>query len=358
MRNVSVNINDTSFGIWQDHADDPTFRTELFLPILRQLKRRGWQVATDLYVKEHFPSLSKDNRIVTRGDLVGSVELTGRVIKIEFWATTWPIDNRNGPRYDFRKLSRMNYLDRLRVSLEFRRAIAWLRKRASVTVKDRNERGIGRGASTAMEFIAADYAESWHKDKDAGRPLPGPYPRNYTSADGAPIEQGATVWFSHTDGRIHRGHAFYNLNNMWWVVCGPYVLRNLGAHELFCRAPADPRAKRNERQRRLKLEAELASAVRRMDFARADKMKRILFGNDAPWMIYARDHSAYYRANYCGYTTDTISAGRYTREEAEREARRVPHELEIHGPDGERIRFDLPNSPTPSDRAVEPRKAA
>ncbi|WEK05726.1 MAG: hypothetical protein P0Y65_05585 [Candidatus Devosia phytovorans] len=340
MRSVKVNINDSSVGIWQDCADDPTFRSEIFQPLLRQLKRRGWQVSVDADIKSRYPSLSKNNRIVTRGDLVGSVELTGRVIKVEVWATTWPIDNRNGPRYDFRKLSRMAYLDRLRVLLEHRRIVEWLRGRTDVTVKDLNAGRVCRGASTALKFIHDGYDESWHRDKIAGRPLPGPYVRNFTSADGLSIEHGSTVWFAHTDGRIHRGTAYYNLNNMWWVVCGPYVLRNLGAHELFCNAPANLRAKHNQRQRRLKLEAELSSAVRRMDFVRADQLKRILFGNAAPWMIYARDHNAYYRANYSGYTTDTISAGRYTRDEAEKEARRVPHELEIHGPDAERIRFD------------------
>lgn len=339
-RVLSINITDTHIGIWQDDANDPTFRTDVYLALLGQLRRRGWSISADPHILRHYRSLSKNTRLAQRGDMRAEIQLTGRVVKLEFWATTWPLDNRNGPRYNFRKLERMNYLDRLRFALEVRRVIGWLEQIAAVTVKDGNAQRPGRGRVTALEAIETDYASSWHRDKDLGRPVPGPYARNYTSAEGEAIKQGSTVWFAQRDGRINRGAAYYNLNNMWWVVFGRYARTNLGAHELYCQPPTNLRVKRNDRVRRGRLEQELATATRRMDFKRAETLKSILFGDQAPWMIWARDHDAYYRANYAGYTTDTISAGRYTHDEALREVKRCPEDLEAHGPNGERLRFD------------------
>lgn len=329
---LDVNIYDAGIGIWQDDARDPTFRVDVFGPLIRTLRDRGWKIGVDPHIKRRYRRLSSTHRLAARGTLRASIEVSGRVVKIEWWATTWPIDNRNGRRHDFNKLDRMTYLDRLRLTLERRRIVDWLRTIAPVTVKERNPPNL-----SPVERIARDYAESWHSDKTLGRPVCA-CPSNAKALDGQ-IEHGATVWFIDRKGRIGRGTAYYNINNMWWVVAGS-ELRNLHGGEIFIRCPDDLRTKRNERNRRARLEADLAAATRRMDFSRAELLRRILFGDAPVFLIWARDHGAYYRPNYSGYTTDTISAGKYTRAEAEREVRRVPHELEAHGPDGERIRFD------------------
>lgn len=36
----------------------------------------------------------------------------------------------------------------------------------------------------------------------------------------------------------------------------------------------------------------------------------------AAWLIYSREHNAWWRANRCGYTPNAEDAGRYTRTEA------------------------------------------
>ncbi len=35
------------------------------------------------------------------------------------------------------------------------------------------------------------------------------------------------------------------------------------------------------------------------------------------WLVYSNEHQAWWRANACGYTTDILQAGRYTKEEAD-----------------------------------------
>lgn len=340
MRALTLNLHDTSLGIWQDDPNDPTFRSEIFEGLLRQMKARKWKVTADPEVLKRHRCISPNYRVASRGELRAEISICGRHIELKLWAETWPIDNPNGHRYDFGKRDRLRYLDRLRVVLEFRRIEAWLRTFCAVTVTDRNLTiRVGRGGLTALEAIEANYATSWHSDKALGRPICwSDY--NAKSSDGALIEHGATVWFKDHGGRIGRGTAYYHINNMWWVVSGRWARRNLGSHEIFVHQPADLRRKRNDRLRRERLERELARAIRLSNFRRAETLTRILFGDQPTFRIWARDNSAYYRANYSGYTTDTIAAGRYTREEAERECRRVPHELEMESPDGRRTRFD------------------
>lgn len=330
---IEVRIHDASIGIWQDNANDPSFCRETFAPLLKALKRRGWKLCADPRVLKHYRCLSPSHRLAARGDLRAEIKIAGRVVEVGFWAETWPIDNPNGRRYDFDKLKRMAYLDRLRVRLETSRILAWLRTIAPVTVKTDEPANL-----TPLQRIERRYAASWHADKTLGRPICNA-DYNRKSGDGQFLQHGSIVWFTDRKGRIGRGTAYYNLNNMWWVVAGSELL-NLSSREIFCRPPADLRRKMNRRPRRARLEAELAHAIRRMDFGRAQTLKRILFGDHPTFHIWARDKEAYYRPNYSGYTTDSIGAGRYSRDEAEAEVRRVPHELEAIGTDGERIRFE------------------
>lgn len=330
---ITIRIHDAHLGIWQDDANDPSFREEIYKPLLKEMARRGWKLRADPHTLKHYRILSPLRRIASRGDLRAQVNLTGRALQIEFWAETWPIANPNGRRHDFNKLQRMTYLDRLRLHLERSRILTWLRSIAPVTVDEREPPNL-----TPMQRIERDYTESWHTDKALGRPR-CTQDYNRRSGDGGMVEHGNTVWFANRSGRICRGAAYYRLNSMWWVVAGGELL-NLSCGEILCSPPADLRSKSNERQRRARLEAELAKAVHRMDFHRAAILKAILFGDQPTFLIWARDKSAYYRAGWAGYTPDSIDAGRYTRTEAEREVRRVPHELEAIGSNGERIRVE------------------
>jgi hypothetical protein len=340
-RKVDVILHDTHVGIWQDDPNDPTFNREIFGGVIRGMRARGWKVIADPDVLRCFPTLSKAHRLASRGDLRATIRISGRVVDMDFWAETWALQNPNGRRYDFDKLQRLTYLDRLRFELERRRLLDWLGTVATIAEEKRNGTrvGIRRGELTALAYVQRSWAESWHSDKVLGRPV-CKTDGNRRSGDGALIERGATVWFTGRDGRIRRGTALYHINNMWFVVAGPYELRNLGSHEIFCHQPVDLRRKLDARKRRDRLEAELTAAIRRMEFRRAEVLRRILFGDEPAFMIWSRKNDAWYRPNRSGYTTDAMSAGRYTRAEAEAEVRRVPHHLSLVGPDGVQVRFD------------------
>ncbi|MCZ4092363.1 hypothetical protein [Sinorhizobium psoraleae] len=158
------------------------------------MRDRGWSIKRDPRVHQHHRCISQNYRLGARGTLRCEIELAGRTVKIEFWSITSKQDNRNGRRYDFGKLKRMAKLDRLRVELEFRRIIAWLETIAPIKIERRDEQDL-----PAMKRIEKSYAESWHKDKDLGRPV-CQYDYNRKSKDGALLEHGQTVWFPDRKG--------------------------------------------------------------------------------------------------------------------------------------------------------------
>lgn len=174
---LGINIRDSHIGIWQDDARDDTFRSDIYGPLIRQMRERGWSIGRDDQVHRNFRILSPDHRVGGRGTLRCNIKISGRVVKVEFWSTTAKQINQNGRRYDFDKMKRMSKLDRMRVELEFRRIIAWLETLAPVEVKRRDEQDL-----PATKRIEKGYAESWHSDKALGRPVCD-YDYNRKSAD-------------------------------------------------------------------------------------------------------------------------------------------------------------------------------
>lgn len=337
-RALDINLHDTSVGIWQDDANDPTFRSDIYAGILRLFRRRGWKVAADPRILKHHRCLSPDHRIAARSDMRAEVSFSGRHIEITFWSETWPMVNQNGRRYDFDKRAKLAFLERCRVDAETAKILEWVGSRASVSIKTRGQK-VEPGGLTAMEFVQQRYAEGWHNDKALGRPVCTQI-YNSKSCDEGVVEHDSTVWFADRKGRICRGVALYNINNMWWIITGRYGLENKGSHDIYVRQPADLRSKQNATARQKRLEAELAAAIRRCDFKRAELVKTIAFGASPTYGIWSRKWNTYYAANYCGYTGDAVSAGRYTWAEAVAEVRRVPHILSLVMPDGSHLQAE------------------
>ncbi|RAI42026.1 hypothetical protein CH341_20425 [Rhodoplanes roseus] len=342
MRKVTVRLHDTHIGIWQDDARDPSFSREIYGGLIRHLRGAGWKVRVDPQIKRNYSCLSPSHRLAAKGALRASIKVSGRVVEMDVWAETWPQRNPNGHRYDFDKRARLAYLDRLRLTLEERRVLAWLGTVATIESVKRFALGIGPGFGeiTALAHIADGYAKSWHSDKALGRPI-CTAPSYSTSADGGTIEHGVTVWFPDGKGRILRGTAYYNINNMWWVVAGPWTLQNLASFQVYTRQPDDLRRKRNDRLRRERLEQVLGGAIGRMDFRKAETLRRLLFGAEQAFMIWSEHKEAYYRPQGRGYTTDAIRAGRYTKAEAEAEVRSAPDRLRLVTPEGRLVRLEV-----------------
>lgn len=321
-RKIDIRVVDAQIAFWQEGANDPSFRDDVFIGALKLLGRRGWSIGPDAEIVKHHNCLKRYHRSGVKAEMEMRIQISGRVVEIELWANNYDGGNPNGNRYGFGKLQKMPYLTRLRIEAEHRALIFWAAEAFLVSVSRPNPMP---PAIPAAEYIARRYAESWHSDKTLGRPIASA--SNSKSGDGGLIEHGARVWFVGHDGRVRRGTAYTNINSMWWVVTAKDAVENLSSYQLLLAPPAQLRGRQHERKRRQRLEDELARATRLMDFRRAELLRRILFGDEQPLLIWSKKNDAYYRPNYSGYTTDLIYAGKYRREEAMKEVARVSHLL-------------------------------
>ncbi|WP_189370652.1 hypothetical protein [Tateyamaria omphalii] len=231
----------------------------------------------------------------------------------------------------------MEYLDRQRFTMLTRKIIRLFERKSRVAITDRTD--ATKRKLTAMQLIEKSYADSWHRDKVAGHPICTQM-RNATSADAYSLTHGGEVWTTDVKGRIIKGRAFYNINNMWWVVLNRYERVNRANFELFVGQPDRLREKRNHRLRVKSIERAMRAAAANGDTARAEVLKRLRLGGGEPCRIWSRKEKAYYGTGFSGYQTSRAEAGIYTREEAENECRRVPHILSLETPDGLRLTFE------------------
>ncbi len=163
----------------------------------------------------------------------------------------------------------------------------------------------------ALDVLAQRYAESSHFKGDLSKYTISDY--NRESADNRILEHGARVWFTDPKGRVLSGIAYYNINNMWWVVSGRFGLTNVASFNLFAVKPDNLRLKRNGKLRRQRLEKEISRAVDAMKFERAAVLRDILFPGDVEvFNVWSNRHQLYHRANFCGYTADQSKAGKFT----------------------------------------------
>lgn len=322
----TVSFHDASISIWEEPEGqargewERQFKKDVFLRIAQQLRRLGWhtEVPADM-VETYGQRFAEDHRYCRKGDLQGLLDLSGRHIEFQMWQDIANVSNSNGGRYDFDKEQRMPYLLRLEMQRTRNRLNHYLCNvfagyEFSSSKSDGRSEKRGPGALTAMQFVEACWASSWHFKGDTSTYEISDH--NRKSADGQLIEHGQHVYFPDRKGRICTGTAYYNINNMWWVVSGKYGVTNEASFYLYANNPGCLRVKRNERQRRKRLEGELSKAIKAMDFKRAQVLKEILFPADEPlYLIWHKGHSAWFAPDFNGYRSNTNDAGKYTRSE-------------------------------------------
>lgn len=323
IREGGVHFGDASISVWEEglssrmthkerDAWELAFKRQVFARIIQTLNRTGWTVGpwadTDKY-----KCIALSRRTCRKGDLHGELSVSGRSIEFSMWQDVTPSDNPNGGKYDFHKEDRMPYVLRLEMERTRRRIRDYLcNVFAGYTFKP-SDPAIGLMGVTAEEKARHDRQTSGHyvPALDHARIH---MESNAKARDGGAIEHGARVWAIDHKGRIITGTAYYSLNNQWQIVTGRYGLTYAHTGEIFTAPPDSLRVKRNNRQRRKRLEGELEKAVKEMDFKRAEQLKHILWPTPEP-LYFIEKKGAYFRPNYSGYTTDTVCAGRYTADE-------------------------------------------
>ena len=305
-----------SWDQWQEYERD--FKRQVFKRIVQQLNRIGWKVEIPQdMVEQYSRGFAESHRYCLKGDLQGLLSLSGRCIKFEMWQDVANSENRNGGRYDFDKEKRMPYMLWLEMERSRRRIRDYLCNVFSgYELRDRAGEGRhakrGPGGLTALQWVEQSNRSSGHYDPVLGRARIN-MESNAQSADGGTITHGARVFAIGYCDRVVVGTAYYNLNNMWWVVTGKYGVLNVHSGAIFLKNPGCLRRKRNDRKRRSRLESELSKAVKAMDFMRAQVIKDILFPtNEQLFLVYHKGHNCYHRSNFSGYTKDPVDAGRFT----------------------------------------------
>jgi len=318
-----IHLHDAALSIWEPEVDKVEFKKVVFKRIIQQLNRLGWVVSIPQdKINSYSQDFARNFRYCVKGDLKADLNVSGRVIELEFF------QNLNAPdrpdhegRYQYDKEKHMPYL----MLLEMRRTrnviVKYLTNVFTGYELDServlSQMRVGLGEFTALEWIEQKYKTSWHFKGDLSTYKISDC--NRKSAEGKALEHGQRVYYFDRDGRIQTGTAYYNINNMWWVVTGKYALSNEACFSLYTELPQNFRIKRNDRLRRKRLESLLSDAVDKMDFIRAHKLKGILFSPDEQlYRVFHTDHQLYHRAGFSGYTKDPNYAGKFTLEECKR----------------------------------------
>ena len=298
------------------------FKKDVFLRIVQQLNRLGWTcVVPQEKIDQYGFKFARSYRNCSKGDLKADLEITGRCITFQMYQNVnAPNRPDHGGKYEFYKERIMPYLLRLEMERTRRRIKNYLCAVFSgYSFSDTGEKRYGLVPSkTALEKIADHYTESshfkgdWHDWLDKNKHFGS---SGYClSADKNQLEHGQRVYFYDTKGRINTGIAYYNINNMWWVVTGTYAYTNKACFDLFTKIPY--LKKDNEKLRRNRLEAELSKAVKDMNYERAIVLRDLLFPKNEPvYVVWHTRHEAYHRANFSGYTTDINDAGKFLERE-------------------------------------------
>src|SRR5579872_7318862 len=90
MRKGSLRFYDTTIQIWEeppkcDTQYEENFRREVFEPMIRFLRARGWHIDNDRNIDKNYPSLAKSHRQGNRDRLQAKLEQGGRQIEVKFF---------------------------------------------------------------------------------------------------------------------------------------------------------------------------------------------------------------------------------------------------------------------------------
>lgn len=332
-----VSFGDASVNVWEDSIPSPSgpcgfkardaweleFKSQVFARIVQTLNRLGWTVerpAINPHDVKHYGGpvarrATERHRNCSKGDLKGELEISGRTIKLEMWqSVNTPTRPDHGGRYESNKEGCMPYVLRLEMERTRRRIRDYL---CSVftgyTFAPPRDPTMGLMGVTAEEKAAHDRRTTGHYKPALDRAEIS-MTSNAIARDGGTIEHGARVWALDHKGRVITGTAYYSLNNRWQIVTGRYGMTYAGTESIFTSPPENLRVKRNARERRRRLESELAKAVKAMNFRRAEALKNILWPTPEP-LFFIMKGDAYFAPNYCGYRDNPVDAGRYTEAE-------------------------------------------
>jgi hypothetical protein len=336
-REGRVHFGDASLSIWEEgisaardaggyeavKAWETAFKRDVFTRIIQTMNRLGWTCTMpeiDAHSVKHYGGnvarrAAERKRFCTKGDLKADLEISGRCINLKmFQSVNCPKRPDHEGRYEWDKEACMPYVMRLEMERTRSRIRDYLCNVFTGYTFKPKDPVMGLMGVTAVEMAAHHRRTSGHYRKELDRAEIS-MASNAIARDGGTIEHGAQVWGIDHRGRVITGTAYYDLNGAWQIVTGRYGMTRLFNNEIFTRCPDKPRVKRNQRERRKRLERLMQDAVKAMDYDRAKVLKSILFPTGPLYAIWSKENNCYFDVMYCGYRSAIENAGKYTRAE-------------------------------------------
>jgi hypothetical protein len=215
----------TFLGISANTAEEHHLMLEKVLDLLRA---RGFEIQIDPKTLKDYPCIAKDFFYGRKGDLEFKAERHPALCELEFYQNV-NHENRCGGQYDFDKFEKMPYLIRLQYLNEMRYIKDLLMRHG---FEDESDLSTVKPIvlRTAEEKVLHNILTSCHfRDRDESKSAS----YNCHDKDGKVVEDGQIKYYRDRKGRLLRGTAYHNINNMWWVVVNKHEYRNLACFELF-----------------------------------------------------------------------------------------------------------------------------
>lgn len=331
LTDAALHIREEGISLCDPSEDE--YKQQVFKRIIQKMNRLGWSLSVPQEkVQQYGIGFARRFRFCVKGDLKADLKISGCRIELEFFQNVNAPDRPDHDgRYQSDKEKHMPFL----ILMEMRRTRNAIIKYLTTVFTDytvddyqgRSTRNVGPGGITAMHWLEQQYKESWHFKGDLTTYEISD--SNRGSADGKSLAHGQRVYFFDWKGRVQTGTAYYNINNMWWVITGKYGWANQASFDLYTSVPENLRMKRNERRRRQRLESLLSDAVTKMDFMRAHQLKGLLFKPDEQlYRVFNTEHHLYHRSGFNGYTKDPNYAGKFRLDECQRFGNSDDNQLE------------------------------
>jgi hypothetical protein len=260
---------------------EKAFKVQVFKRVIQQLNRIGWKcVVPQDKTEQYGKAFAAMYRYCVKGDLKADLSVSGRCIDLKMF------QNINAPdrpdhegRYQCDRELHMPYLLRLEMERTRRKirdhlCSVFTNYKINDTPFDGRTNRCGPTHRTAMEWLEGCYETSCHFKGDitSYEISKG----NKTSADNELLIHGQRVYFYDRKGRMKTGIAYYNINNMWWVIMGKYDHTNKAAHSIFTKIPGNVREKKNDELRKKRLESLMSEAAKGLEYERAAQLRDIL----------------------------------------------------------------------------------
>jgi hypothetical protein len=242
---------EVTYDIRNDKVEPP--HQPIYNKCLAKLRKIGFTVTKDPEIEKHYACLSKTHRFAQWHDLQAKIKIYPTGFELHFF--------QKGNEHGHNKEMKMPYLMRKAILYTTAQLDAVIASCVPVTrsCMDQPKMAVDHllhhfqnSSFTRNKIVSVDEIEGMMSEYD--------HKQNSFDKDKNIIKCGQVKYFRDYDGRLRRGTAYHNINNMWWVILDKFTLRNIGSSQLFYPTPGDFAVRRlkpgkipQERQQQLDL---------------------------------------------------------------------------------------------------------